>query len=401
MSNKWNDKDFVLEAVHQNGESLQHASEELKNDKDIVLEAVKQDGYSLRYASEELRNNKKIAFEALKQDYSSSCYIGTVLRGNKTEMTQIHRRSLVCGTKRTLNLRSNITKIGYIEAAKALKENVPIVKVDLLESSRIESFKTEDARLVLEVLEHNTTVHTLGLDSFYDIEGLISSVEKVLEKNNTICVINTFSELSRKIVTRLKENKELKERLLKCIRQDNLQSFQKDCGKVNLEMMESYEEIPLLHYASLNGSMNILKYLIEEKRLDISQKDFQNKWRPIVFASAKGMKEVVHYLLKKDGFETEEISFQKSATKKHDIKRDNNEVSNNEMNESRSEYIKREHISENSAPNETAATHIPKEVILEITSYLTNKAEDRDIQCNMKRVSKLWNKSLEEFNSRQ
>jgi hypothetical protein len=43
----WSDKEFILEAVKQNGYSLKYASKELKNDKEVVLEAVKQNGDSL------------------------------------------------------------------------------------------------------------------------------------------------------------------------------------------------------------------------------------------------------------------------------------------------------------------------------------------------------------------
>ena len=45
------DKDFVMEAVKQDGWVLQFASADLKGDKDIVMEAVKQYGYALEYAS--------------------------------------------------------------------------------------------------------------------------------------------------------------------------------------------------------------------------------------------------------------------------------------------------------------------------------------------------------------
>ena len=51
-----NDKKIVLEAVKQNGDALQYASEELKNDKEVVLEAVKRNRLALQYASKELKN---------------------------------------------------------------------------------------------------------------------------------------------------------------------------------------------------------------------------------------------------------------------------------------------------------------------------------------------------------
>ena len=49
------DKDFVMEAVKQNGLALYYASETLCDDKDVVMAAVKQYEYALRYASERLQ----------------------------------------------------------------------------------------------------------------------------------------------------------------------------------------------------------------------------------------------------------------------------------------------------------------------------------------------------------
>jgi hypothetical protein len=57
----WSNKKLVLEAVKQNGSSLECSSRELQNDKEVVLEAVKQDGSSLHYSSKELQNDKEIS----------------------------------------------------------------------------------------------------------------------------------------------------------------------------------------------------------------------------------------------------------------------------------------------------------------------------------------------------
>ena len=46
------DKEVVLEAVKQDRNALQFASEKLKADKEVVLEAVKQNGWVLKFASE-------------------------------------------------------------------------------------------------------------------------------------------------------------------------------------------------------------------------------------------------------------------------------------------------------------------------------------------------------------
>ena len=51
------DKKVVMEAVKQNGWTLQHASKKLRGDKEVVLEAVKQNGWTLQFASEELRGD--------------------------------------------------------------------------------------------------------------------------------------------------------------------------------------------------------------------------------------------------------------------------------------------------------------------------------------------------------
>ena len=63
----WNDKEFVLERVKQNGYDLQYASEELRKDKEVVLEAVKKYPRALEYASDELQKDKEFALSALKE----------------------------------------------------------------------------------------------------------------------------------------------------------------------------------------------------------------------------------------------------------------------------------------------------------------------------------------------
>ena len=57
--NKNSTRDEVLEAVKQDGDALQYASEELRADREVVMEAVKQNAYALFYASEELQDDLK------------------------------------------------------------------------------------------------------------------------------------------------------------------------------------------------------------------------------------------------------------------------------------------------------------------------------------------------------
>ena len=54
------DKDIVLSAVKNDGDSLEYASRELHGDRDIVFSAVKNNGLALFYASRELLNSLKL-----------------------------------------------------------------------------------------------------------------------------------------------------------------------------------------------------------------------------------------------------------------------------------------------------------------------------------------------------
>ena len=52
----WNDYDFVIQRVAEDGRDLRFASEELRGDREVVLEAFKRHNEALDYASEELQN---------------------------------------------------------------------------------------------------------------------------------------------------------------------------------------------------------------------------------------------------------------------------------------------------------------------------------------------------------
>ena len=63
------DREEMLEAVRNDGNALEYASDTLKADREVVLEAVKQNGYALEYASEELQNDPEL--KKLASDNSS------------------------------------------------------------------------------------------------------------------------------------------------------------------------------------------------------------------------------------------------------------------------------------------------------------------------------------------
>ena len=60
-------REVVIEAVRQDGDALQFASEELTHDRDVLMEAVRQNGDALRFASEELNGDREVVIEAVRQ----------------------------------------------------------------------------------------------------------------------------------------------------------------------------------------------------------------------------------------------------------------------------------------------------------------------------------------------
>jgi len=67
-----NDREVVLEAVKNNGDALEYASEELKNDKEILLEASKTGNHVFDHASKDFSNDREIVLRAVQTDYSLS-----------------------------------------------------------------------------------------------------------------------------------------------------------------------------------------------------------------------------------------------------------------------------------------------------------------------------------------
>lgn len=61
-----NNEAIVTAAVQQNVAALKYASEEMKNNEPIVMVAVLQDGNALEHASEEMNNNEAIVIAALQ-----------------------------------------------------------------------------------------------------------------------------------------------------------------------------------------------------------------------------------------------------------------------------------------------------------------------------------------------
>ena len=82
---KWKDRDFVMNAVQQNGCALKlkYASDELKNDRAIVLAAVRQSHRALQFASDALKNNKDFMMVAVRRHGDALKYASDELKNDR------------------------------------------------------------------------------------------------------------------------------------------------------------------------------------------------------------------------------------------------------------------------------------------------------------------------------
>ena len=62
-----NNREYVLEAVKEDGLLLDGASDELKDDKELVMEAVIKDGGALEFASDRLKADREILMQAVEK----------------------------------------------------------------------------------------------------------------------------------------------------------------------------------------------------------------------------------------------------------------------------------------------------------------------------------------------
>ena len=84
-----NDREVVETAVKQNGDALKYASDQLKNDREVVETAVKQNGDALKYASELLKNDHEIVKTALRYRHANFVYVGKKLKEDETALKSI------------------------------------------------------------------------------------------------------------------------------------------------------------------------------------------------------------------------------------------------------------------------------------------------------------------------
>ena len=87
------DQEVVLAAVQKDGRALEYASPDLKEDKDVVLAAVKQEGAALYYASKELKKDQEVVLAAVEQNGWALQYADPNLRQDRAFILKAVRQS--------------------------------------------------------------------------------------------------------------------------------------------------------------------------------------------------------------------------------------------------------------------------------------------------------------------
>ena len=126
------DPAIVTEAVRQDGEMLYCAARELKSDPVIVLEAVRQNGRALEYAAPALQEDRAFILEAVRQDGGALRYAAPKLRADPAIVMEAVRQDggALCYAARELKADSKIIMDAVRQYGRALKYAAPALKTD-------------------------------------------------------------------------------------------------------------------------------------------------------------------------------------------------------------------------------------------------------------------------------
>lgn len=67
IKKNYNNREYVLNAVSNQGNLLEFASEELKNDKEIVLAAIENNPEALEFVSDKLKEDKDVVYKSVSK----------------------------------------------------------------------------------------------------------------------------------------------------------------------------------------------------------------------------------------------------------------------------------------------------------------------------------------------
>ena len=169
MKKNYDDRDYVVKAVNQNGKLLEFAAEEFRNDRKIVLDAVKNNPEALEFASYELKKDREIVFESVSKLGWTYCYVDESLKDDK--------ELLLAGLEKSgqiLYFASEKMRDDKDVVLKAIENKPIIIKYA---SKRLRS----DLDVGIELMNKNKTkVSTLKTDNFEQFRNKTKNKSKKL-----------------------------------------------------------------------------------------------------------------------------------------------------------------------------------------------------------------------------
>jgi hypothetical protein len=177
------EKDVVLVAL-QNENSLEYASDDLKNDKEVVLVAL-QNGNSLEYASDDLKNDKDVVLTAIKNNSRDLEYASDELKSDTSFAISVIKSANEKNKTDIFNDRLDDGGVEYFDASIFTNEEVvnELVLVTLIP--------------FLDILINNNVYNSIKIHK-EKLEGAIKKDFEVrLEKAKEI--INSDQDFNNKI----------------------------------------------------------------------------------------------------------------------------------------------------------------------------------------------------------
>lgn len=155
----WSDKELVMEAVKQNGLSLEYASEDLKNNKEVVLKALEENGLSFEYTGKDLRNDKIVIMKALERvldlDVEKIIKIASENLRNNEELI----RFVISKNGLALKYASDVLRNNKELIRMALRNSSNSIVVEIMKA--VESNIWEDKDLLMLALKQVSTLQDI------------------------------------------------------------------------------------------------------------------------------------------------------------------------------------------------------------------------------------------------
>lgn len=175
-----NDKEIVMQAVKNDGNSLEFAGEKLKNDRDVVMEAVQKNGKTLRFVGKELKNNEEVIMQAVCQNIEAFEFVSMQFKENDNFM------------KNTIKICNGGLKYASENLKKDRNFIIELVKINGMELAYASKELREDKEVCLSAIDQDIRAFLYVQNE--EIQNNIKYVKKLLKNNERYI----FSELSEK-----------------------------------------------------------------------------------------------------------------------------------------------------------------------------------------------------------